>query len=68
MHMELRERFRAGAADVRIVEALYRSARTGKVVSIQQFTKATRPTGRQRSTRPGASKPALVKVQSAGVN
>ena len=55
-----------GLQDVRIVQALYKSARTGKAVTIPPFTKTKRPTGRQRITRPGVRKPALVKVQSAG--
>jgi predicted dehydrogenase len=54
-----------GLQDVRIVEALYRSARTGRAVTIPPFTKSTRPTGRQRVTKRGVRKPTLVKVQSA---
>ncbi len=54
-----------GLQDVRIVEALYKSARTGKAVRIPPFTKTIRPTGKQRITRPGVRKPRLVKVQSA---
>jgi len=54
-----------GLQDVRIVEALYQSARTGKAVPIPAFKKTKRPTGRQRITRPGVRKPALVKVQGA---
>ena len=54
-----------GLQDVRIVEALYRSAKTGKAVKIPPFDKTKRPTGRQRITRPGVRKPRLVKVQSA---
>ena len=54
-----------GLQDVRIVEALYESARSGKPVTIRPFTKTVRPTGRQRITRPGIKKPALIKVQSA---
>lgn len=57
-----------GRQDVRIVEALYRSAETGKAVAIPPFRKARRPSGRQRISRPGIRKPALVKVQSAGVD
>ena len=52
-----------GLQDVRIAEALYRSARTGKAVPIPAFKKTKRPSGRQRITRPGVGKPALVKVQ-----
>jgi glucose-fructose oxidoreductase len=54
-----------GLQDVRIVEALYKSARTGKPVAIRPFSKRQRPTGRQRISRPGVRKPALIKVQSA---
>ena len=54
-----------GLQDVRIVQALYESARIGKPVKIRPFTKRQRPTGRQRITRPGIRKPSLVKVQSA---
>jgi glucose-fructose oxidoreductase len=54
-----------GLQDVRIVEALLRSAQTGRAVKLPPFRKPRRPTGRQRITRPGVRKPALVKVQSA---
>jgi predicted dehydrogenase len=57
-----------GLQDVRIVQALYRSAETGRAVAIPPFVKARRPTGRQRITRPGVRKPGLVKVQSASVD
>jgi predicted dehydrogenase len=57
-----------GLQDVRIVQALYESAATGKPVAIPPFRKTRRPTGRQRVTRPGIAKPALVKVQSASVD
>lgn len=54
-----------GLQDVRIVQALYKSARTGKAVPIPAFKKTKRPTGRQRITRPSVRKPVLVKVQGA---
>lgn len=54
-----------GLQDVRIVEALYKSAKTGKAVRLPPFEKTTRPTGRQRITRPGVRKPKLVKVEAA---
>ena len=54
-----------GLQDVRIVQALYESADTGKVVQIPPFKSRQRPSGRQRITRPGIRKPDLVKVQSA---
>ena len=54
-----------GMQDVRIVQALYKSARTGKPVSLPPMSREPRPTIRQRMTRPGIRKPSLVKVQSA---
>jgi glucose-fructose oxidoreductase len=54
-----------GLQDVRIVQALYDSARTGRAVSIPPFTRSKRPTGRQRIVRPGVQERELVKVQSA---
>jgi glucose-fructose oxidoreductase len=54
-----------GMQDVKIVEALYASAKSGKPISIRPFTKRQRPTGRQRITRPGVRKPSLIKVQGA---
>jgi predicted dehydrogenase len=54
-----------GLQDVRIVQALYQSARIGKPVKLRAFKKWQRPTGRQRITRPGIRKPSLIKVQSA---
>ena len=49
-----------GMQDVRIVEALYESAETGKAVTIPPYESAKRPSGRQRITRPGIAKPAEV--------
>jgi glucose-fructose oxidoreductase len=54
-----------GLQDVRIVPALYRSARIGRPVGVRPFQKSRRPTSRQWMTRPGVKKPALIKVQSA---
>jgi glucose-fructose oxidoreductase len=54
-----------GLQDVRIVEALYQSAKTGKAVRIPPHRERKRPTGRQKVVKPGVRKPALVKVQSA---
>ncbi len=53
-----------GLQDVRIVEALYRSADTGKAVAIPPYTPSKRPTNRQRIIRPAVRKPAPVKVRS----
>jgi glucose-fructose oxidoreductase len=54
-----------GLQDVRIVQALYQSAETGKAVSIPPFEPSKRPTGRQRITKPGVQKPDLVNARSA---
>jgi predicted dehydrogenase len=54
-----------GLQDVRIVEALYKSAQTGAAVTLPPFDRAKRPTRAQQITRPGVKKPALVKVQGA---
>ena len=54
-----------GLQDVRIVEALYESARRRRPIKIPPFQKHVRPTTRQRISRPGVKKPRLVKVQSA---
>jgi glucose-fructose oxidoreductase len=54
-----------GMQDVRIVQALYKSATSGKPISLPAGPGDPRPTIRQRITRPGIRKPALVKVQSA---
>jgi predicted dehydrogenase len=53
-----------GMQDVRIVEALYRSARTGKAVAIPPFEDRKKPSLRQRIRRPGVKKPSLVRVMS----
>jgi len=57
-----------GLQDVRIVEALYKSAKTGRAVRIPPFRKTKRPTTRQRIVRPGIPKPRLIKVQSASAD
>ena len=54
-----------GLRDVRIIQALYESAESGKVVALAPIAVDKRPTGRQRITRPGVKKPELVHAQSA---
>jgi len=54
-----------GMQDVRIVQALYKSAESGKPVALRPVAKLQRPTGRQRIVRPGIRKPDLIKVQGA---
>jgi glucose-fructose oxidoreductase len=57
-----------GLQDVRIVQALYESAETGKVVGIPPYEPSSRPTPAQQIKRPAVKKPDLVKVQSASEN
>ena len=54
-----------GMQDVRIVQALYESAETGKAVPIPPFEKSTRPTGRQKIRRPAVRKPKVIRAESA---
>lgn len=54
-----------GLQDVRIVQALYKSAKSGKAVRIPPFARDKRPGARQMIKRPGVRKPELIKVQSA---
>ncbi len=53
-----------GLIDIQIVQALYRSARTGKPVSLSPVKKQPWPTIKQVMRRPPVSKPRLVKVKS----
>jgi predicted dehydrogenase len=55
-----------GMQDVRIVEALYKSARTGRPVEIPPFIDK-KPAVSQKIRRPGVRKPQMVKVVSASV-
>jgi predicted dehydrogenase len=54
-----------GLQDVRIVQALYESAETGKAIQIPPYQPAKQPSGKQKITRPGVAKPELVKVKSS---
>jgi len=53
-----------GLQDVRIIEALYESARGGRRIRIPAFTDRY-PSRRQQITRPGIAKPRLVKAKGA---
>lgn len=53
-----------GLADVRVIQALYRSADTGQPVTLEPFTKENRPTLAQELRRPPVKKPELVKAES----
>lgn len=54
-----------GLIDVRIIEALYRSAKTGKPVKLEKAERKPRPTMKQEIEKPPVDKPDLIKVQSA---
>jgi len=54
-----------GLQDVRIVQALYESAETGKAVQIPPYRPAKQPTKKQVIKRPGVDEPDLVKAESA---
>lgn len=55
-----------GLADVKIIEALYRSAETGKAVRLKTTARRRRPTKRQEIKRPAIPRPPeLVHAESA---
>ena len=56
-----------GLADVRAIEALYRSAKTHKPVRVRPVTVKKRPRLKQEKRRPPVTKPALVQVKSGSV-
>ena len=53
-----------GLADVRIIEAIYKSARSGRVVKLARLTKKSRPKLAQEIHRPAHEKPSTVEVES----
>ena len=53
-----------GLADVRIIRALLRSARSGRAVRLGPFTRRRRPALAQQTFRPPVRKPRLVRAQS----
>jgi len=55
---------REGLADVRIIEAIYRSAKEKRAISIAPVQKAQRPTMDQEIHEPSVKKPALVNTES----
>jgi glucose-fructose oxidoreductase len=54
-----------GLADVRVVRALYRAAKTGRPVKIKSVSIRKRPTLKQEKRRPPVAKPKLIRVESA---
>lgn len=55
---------REGLIDVCIIEALYRSAETGRAVKLPRLVKRTRPDPDQECHRPAVAKPRLVHAAS----
>lgn len=53
-----------GLQDIKIIEALYQSAETGRPVKIKGIARRRRPTTKQIVKRPPVKKPPLVQVQS----
>lgn len=53
-----------GLADVRVVRAIYESARTGKKIELPEFPNKARPTMRQEIQRPAHGKPETVNTES----
>jgi predicted dehydrogenase len=53
-----------GLADVRVIRALYRSADTGRPVTLEPFSKEDRPSLEQALWRPPVRKPELVNAES----
>jgi hypothetical protein len=52
-------------ADVHIIDALYRSAKTGKPIKLRALRKKTRPKLMQQKRRPPVPKIPLVKAAAA---
>jgi glucose-fructose oxidoreductase len=53
-----------GLADVRVIEAIYESARTGRLVSLPPFSKKRRPSPNQEIRRPAHGLPKTVNAKS----
>lgn len=53
-----------GLADVRIINALYESARTGRTVKLAALRKNSRPSRKQEISRPAVKEPPLVNVEA----
>jgi glucose-fructose oxidoreductase len=53
-----------GIADLRIIEAIHRSIRTGRTVKLAAFRKSERPDRSQEKRKPAVKEPEIVKVDS----
>jgi predicted dehydrogenase len=56
-----------GSADVRIIEALYRSAKSGRPIKIKPVAQTQRPSIKQTKRKPAVEKPELVHAESAAL-
>jgi glucose-fructose oxidoreductase len=56
-----------GLADVRVIEALLRSAREGRPIKLEPIAKQERPSRGQEIHRPPASEPNLVHAEAPGI-
>jgi predicted dehydrogenase len=56
-----------GIADVRIIEALYRSAKSRRLVKIEPVPQTQRPSIKQAKRKPPVEKPALVHAESGAL-
>jgi predicted dehydrogenase len=56
-----------GIADVRVIEALYRSAKRRRAVKIEPVRQTKRPSLKQTKHRPAVDKPTLVHAESAAL-
>jgi predicted dehydrogenase len=52
-----------GLQDVRIIQALYESAETGRPIEIQPYAPDERPSGQMRITRPAVDEPDMVNTE-----
>ncbi|MDQ3265186.1 MAG: Gfo/Idh/MocA family oxidoreductase [Myxococcota bacterium] len=57
-----------GLADVRVIEAAYESARTGRPIRLEPVAKHRRPGADQQIARPAIPAPALVNVEAPGAD
>jgi glucose-fructose oxidoreductase len=55
---------REGLADIRVIRALLESARTGRVIQLDEFERRRRPTMVHETKRPPVQRPRLIRVAS----
>jgi predicted dehydrogenase len=53
-----------GIADLRVIEAIHRSIRTGRTVKLDTFKKSERPNQKHEKRKPAVKEPEVVKVDS----